>query len=406
MDIGELKAISGIAIGNVITQILRFIFWFIVVWMVTPEKYGYIRYAFTIANFFLLPAASGFPAAITKFISENLDDKKKMKIYAFQTIFIDFVMILITTSIAIGFGIFLPYNIPIISSIFILITGLYYLYISYIRGLIDVRRLIGFGVSVSASRVVLIILFWLMNLQSIFWILFAYSLPLFIGILSMELLKEKTVKFEIFHLDRSILLEIIIFAVPGILSTTLWTITGQVDIVFIKSYYGYSVVGSYSLAKTITSLIGFVNGAIIVLQMPKVSSFKKNHKYIYNYTKKSLKIGFLATSIFAIMLYVFVRSIFDYLFPSAYKNSIPLIYIMIPGMIFAGLFSILAADWTGYGKPIENAKIMFFGMIFVIGLDFLLVPLYGSTGAAVVYTLSQCFIFILMYIKTMKYFRA
>ena len=404
LDSKQIKSISAIAIGNISVRAFRFLFWLIVIWIVTPDEYGYVRYSLTIANFLSLPIVSGFAGAITKFISEHTGHNKKMEIYAFQTILLDSIIMILVVILVILLGLTSPEQIPILSAYIVITLGLYNIYSSYVRGLMDIKRIVAFGVSVNVSRVVFVLILYLLNLFGLLWVIVAYSFPLAIGLFVGRLFRDKTLNIKKYPLDFSIVKKISVFALPGILSAGMWMLVGQVDIIFVNAYLGFQEVAYYSLAKTLSSVIGFVAGAIIVLQMPKISSFRDNKKKIYTYTKKSLKLAFLATGFLALLLYISSKFILELFFPETYIASLPLIYILIPGSIFSSLFAILGATWTGYGKPIEEAKAVFFGAISILSLNFLLIPSYGALGSATAFTLSQTIIFLLLYYKTIRYF--
>ncbi len=404
IDPNYVKSISTIAIGNISAQAFRFLFWLVVIWIVTPPEYGYIRYSLTIANFLALPAISGFPSAITKFISEHTGNKERMQFYAFQTIFLDSLIMIFVVCIGIIFSGMFPKDIPLLSVYIMVILGLYSMYYAYVRGLMDVKRIVMFGVSVNISRVIFVFILYYFNLHGILWVMFAYSFPLAIGLLIGNVSGKKALSFKRFAPDHGAFKRMLTFALPGIVSASMWMFVGRIDVVFIKVYLNLSEVAYYSLGKTLSSIIGFVTGAVIVLQMPKISSFRENKKKIYNYTKKSLKIGFLASLLLAFTLYVSAPFILKWFFPPEYMASLILIYILIPGVVFSGLFAILGATWAGYGKPIEEAKAVFFGVISILFLNFLLIPSYGAVGSAIAFTVSQTLIFLLLYYRSIRYF--
>jgi len=398
-----IKSVSSIATGNVLAQAFRFLFWFVVIWIVSKEEYGYLKYSLTVATFLSIPAVSGFSAAITKFMAENLDNREKMEKIAFQTIIIDATILaaLIVTSLLTCT--ILPDKIPMISVYLLSILGVYSMYYAFSRGLMDVRRIISFTVTVNLFRTLIVFFLYAIGFRGIQWALFAYGLPLLIGLMFSVALGTDRARPHISRIDTKFMKRISIFAIPGLISAGMWIFVGQIDIIFITNYFGYEKTASYSLAKTFSSVIAFVTSAIIVLQMPKISSFKGDLERIYRYTMRSLKLAIIVVVPMAILLYVFSSTIIR-IFPEDYTESLGFLYIIIPGTIFSGLFALLGATWTGYGKPEEEAKVLAMGVASILLLNFILIPVIGIWAIPTSFLITEAFIFIIMFIKTERYF--
>jgi O-antigen/teichoic acid export membrane protein len=404
LDPNQIFSISKIAIGNVSAQAFRFLFWLSAVWILTPDEYGLIRYSLTIANFLSLPVLTGFSAAITKFISEH-KNTRNINLYIINTIVFDIVILISLVFLAVLLGISFPNQIPLLSTYILIVLGFYAIYYAYVRGLMDVNRIVAFTVSVNLLRVVFIFIFFVLNLFGILWALVAFGLPLIFGWGISELFRgDSPVIFRNTpSLDLKVWKEILYFAVPGFVAGSLWMFIGQIDIIFIKAYLTLADVAYYSLAKSLASTIGFVTGAIIVLHMPKISSFKKNKNIIYSYTKKSLKVAIYGSLILSLLLYSSSPFIFRF-FPKSYENSLISFYILIPATFFSGLFGIVGATWIGYGKPEKEAQISALILPVIVVLNFILVPSLSIAGAAISYLISEFLMFIFIYISFIKNF--
>ena len=404
LDPKQVFSVSKIAIGNVSAQGLRFLFWLSAIWILTPSEYGLIRYSLTVANFLALPVLTGFSGAITKFISEY-GNTEKGKLYALNTILFDALILTLMVILSFVLGIVFPTQIPILSAYMVIVLGLYVMYYSYVRGLMDVNRIVAFGVSVNLIRILFILVFYFLHLFGIFWVLVAFGLPLIFGWPISEI--YRTTDFHMYEslpvVDWKTWKRILFFALPGFISGGMWMFIGQIDIVFIRQYLGLSNVAYYSVAKSLASVAGFVTGAIIVLHMPKISSFKGDKKKIYAYTVKSIKMAIYGLLLISLILIASSPLIFS-VFPEGYTNSILPFYILIPATIFSGLFALIGATWTGYGKPEKEAQALVFILPLVVALNVLLIPLFGISGAALAYLISELSMFIFIYILFEKNF--
>ncbi len=399
----SIMSVSAITLGNVTAQAFRFLFWFIVVWIVTPKEYGYLRYALTLASFFSIPVVSGFAGAITKFMSENLDDRKRMSFFAFQTLFADLIVLITILILSLIANSLNKERFSMVIIYMIAVLGTYSMYYSFSRGMIDVGRIISFTVSVNVYRTVMVILLYAIGLRGTSWALFAYGFPLILGLLISRIYKKKSIALKIYRPDREAMRKIARFAIPGMLSAGMWTFIGRVDILFITHFFGFEETAYYSLAKTLSLTLGFVTQAIIVIQMPKVSSFRSDRRKIYSYTKKSLKMAVMAVVPLSALLYLTAPFILRF-FPPDYARSIPFLYLIIPGTVFSGLFALLGATWIGYGKPEEEAKVTAIGSVAIIAFNLILIGPLGIYGIPVSFFLAELLIFVIMLIMTERYF--
>jgi len=70
--------------------------------------------------------------------------------------------------------------------------------------------------------------------------------------------------------------------------------------------------------------------------------------------------------------------------------------ILLPGIFFMGLESVLVQHFTGTGLPAAIPWFWAITVVFNIGLNLLMVPRFGARGAAVNSTLSYALIFLLV----------
>ena len=89
-------------------------------------------------------------------------------------------------------------------------------------------------------------------------------------------------------------------------------------------------------------------------------------------------------SVVAILIIPLVWVIVIPLYGAEFAYSRVLFVILLPGMIFWGIFTLLASDIEGRGFPLQISVVSMICAIATIALDLALIPIWGSTGAAVV----------------------
>jgi O-antigen/teichoic acid export membrane protein len=70
--------------------------------------------------------------------------------------------------------------------------------------------------------------------------------------------------------------------------------------------------------------------------------------------------------------------------------------ILLPGIFFMGLESVLVQHFTGTGLPAIIPVFWIITLVFNIGLNLVVVPTFGARGAAAISTLSYTLIFLLV----------
>ena len=402
LDISLVKITSTILSGNLLSQGFRYIFWFSLVWIVTVKEYGEIRYAMVMAGFLSLPVVYGFGGAITKFISEHRTDSK-FQLYAFHTILVDLLMLALMLLVTGTLSFLWSDLVPGITVFFILILAYYNLYYASVRGVIDIRRMVLFGVLVNGMRVLFLLIFYLFSISGVYPTIIAYGLPIVIVSVILTAFRRETVDIRSPRYDRTAVKRIVRFSVPGFTNAFFVMFISQVNIPVIKLLSGVENVAYYSLAFTIANMIVFISTAVTSVQMPSISGLKGDITKINEQTRKYFRMGVVAIVSAAALLSITIPLIFMFL-PSDYSSSIPILYALIPGAVFAGLFAILSATWVGYGRPTESLKAAIFGSPTILLMDLILIPMAGLLGAAISYSIAEAVVFLLLYLKTRRSF--
>ncbi|MCX6799419.1 MAG: polysaccharide biosynthesis C-terminal domain-containing protein, partial [Candidatus Diapherotrites archaeon] len=94
------------------------------------------------------------------------------------------------------------------------------------------------------------------------------------------------------------------------------------------------------------------------------------------------------------------------IYPGSYQPAAEPLSILIFGIGFFALFSVLASLVSGYGKPVMPTAIALLALLLDFALNAALIPAFGLDGAALASTISMFFALVAMAAYTIFLFRA
>jgi O-antigen/teichoic acid export membrane protein len=214
-------------------------------------------------------------------------------------------------------------------------------------------------------------------------------------------------KHFILSLKFSMLKKSILFSLPLVPTLLTAFILNLSDRIFIDRYMGLSEVGLYSLAYKIASIVLIVISAINMAVTPffyrKISElgFVYSSIWIKEFNNSYVKIIGSLVLIFLI----FSKEVIFIFFGSSYVESAHIVGLLILSYYFSGTNNvngrlILYQKKTYYSMAIDMTT-----ALLNIILNFLLIPKYGMTGAALATLASMLFAFIVSYIFVKLYLR-
>ena len=170
--------------------------------------------------------------------------------------------------------------------------------------------------------------------------------------------------------------------IPHVLSAGLYF---AADRLFISKFLSNADVALYAAALQLALVISVIQNSIskgwnpfIMEVLQNKNSFDESIKKIFKY----ISIGSLILFFIVLMWAIAVLFISDIIFPSAYGGieSISISLIMAYG--FLGLYKLFVPIPLFYKKTTSLSKITMFIFLMNIGLNFILIPIYGIIGAA------------------------
>ena len=364
--------------------------YFITIWMaryIGPETYGVFSYATASAAILAAIGVAGLNGVAIKFlVEENENHNKNM-----GTIF----TIRLTVSVIcyLVFIVFLllsqdNYSLKTVLS-FIICFRVVFTPFSVIESYFDsivlsknrvLARNIAYGL-----RSLLIVLFIVLK-----WPLFVLGiipvLEEILGISGLVFLYQKYKHGKLFNwkFDKKLANRLMKEAWPMVISSAGAILYVKIDQVMVVELLDELQGGYYAVAVKISELFAFIPGLIVGTFYPTIIQSKKISEK--EYKKKMQKLILLMMSIaflLGILIYFLANEIVYYSFGNEFIEAVPLIRIHIWTLILTFLATVLSR-WLIIEKLTKFSLLRhLLGVIANIGLNFLLIPIMGSKGAAI-----------------------
>lgn len=247
----------------------------------------------------------------------------------------------------------------------------------------------------------------LMSNKSIEW--FAFSLTLDIILVGLfYLIVYQKYKHNSFGISKSICKRLIKSSFPFILASIMTVVYGQMDKVMIRTILDNdALVGLYSVALTICTLISFIPNAIIETARPVVMEAKKNDKEIYQLRfKQMVAMVFWLCFLYSIFVMLFSKYILFILYGTEYLAANTCLKIAVWYTSFAFIGSAKSIWFICERKNKYVFLFSFFGVITNFGLNFIFIPKIGINGAAIATLITEFsvnFLYPLLFKDTREY---
>lgn len=197
-------------------------------------------------------------------------------------------------------------------------------------------------------------------------------------------------------LDRKLFLHMLPFGIKSYLSCLLSYLVLRADIFMIDLYLDKTQNGLYSLAVNLADIVNLAAVSVSMLLFPKLSEMKENSRkkeFIY----KTLKVMSLLMLLLVSAAMAVSGAAVVLLYGDEYKDSVSVFRILMPGILFWALSSILFNYFSSLNKIEINIIASIVGLVVDIGMNYLLIERMGIRGVALASTISYIMVFFILY---------
>lgn len=399
------KNIGLYSLLNLINASIPFLLLPILTQNLSKESYGIID-LFTNLNYIFLPIIGlNIGSSVIRFYydKEKIDFSKFISsillfLALFGILIIGMSFLTISFFPIIGRSTGLPNQVIYLSIAFALFSQVCEILLSFWRA---EEKPIQFGVfRVSKSLLDLGIAAYLIVFINLDWEARVYTSVLIAGIFSLIaiyiLIKELGLNFDF---DFSYLKMGLVYSSPLIFHSLGGYIISFSDRFIILHFLGLDEVGLYAVAYQVGMVMSFISNSFNQAWTPFLfSKLKEGNKKTLNQINKINFIYFLVMIILAFIIYLFVPIIYDVFIGEAFAVSPMIIFWVLLGYVFNGMYKMLVNYMFFYKMTKHLAGITIFAAIINIIFCFYLVPSYGIIGAAISTTISFSMMFILVFI--------
>jgi O-antigen/teichoic acid export membrane protein len=192
--------------------------------------------------------------------------------------------------------------------------------------------------------------------------------------------------------DAQLLKTMLAYGVKFYVSIMAGTIILRADLLIVNRFRGAAEAGVYGIASQFSFLLLMLPGVIATLLFPRVAATQDDRGDFAVLVTRHTTVVMLMTCLGAIAL----AYLLPFIYGANFGDATIQLLILLPGIFFMGLESVLVQHFTGTGLPAAIPWFWVITVVFNIGLNLLIVPRFGARGAAVNSTLSYALIFLLV----------
>lgn len=217
----------------------------------------------------------------------------------------------------------------------------------------------------------------------------SYLLALFIGFGSALLMTTFAVYRRIEHrpLANNALQEMVKVGLSNQLAMLAQFISYRIGFYFLNELKDTSSVGIYSNAVSIAEAIWLTGHAISTILYARIANLTDD-KTSGEITVKLARLNLLLTLTLVIPVAFIPDSFYLFMFGKDFTGVSTLIQILLPGILIFSMNMVCSNYFAGTGRYFINTMASLLGMVFTLMGSYLLIPDYGTKGAALAATAS------------------
>jgi len=190
------------------------------------------------------------------------------------------------------------------------------------------------------------------------------------------------------------------FGVKGYAGNALQVLNYRVDVFILSAVTAASVVGYYSVAVGVTTVLWLLPQSLSDVLFPRVAALSASEHRDAEHQRdfvemKSLRHATIIVTVGALVLALASIFLIVPIYGAGFKEAIPISLIRLPGVALIGIGAILSSIIVGRGRPEYGLYSALISTPITMALYFILIPRFDAQGAAVATTISFTLNFVL-----------
>lgn len=353
-----------------------------------PEVYGMYGIIVSLITIVNLTQVSGIPQAVSKYVASNSEEieavyKTGFLIQVVSTSFVSLLFFLLSKNVAVLLKD--PGLVPYLqlASLVFPFYGLFTLLTGYYNGLHYFRKQALMHIIYSVFKTLAVIGFAIFF--GLYGVVFGFIVSSLIAMLSGFHIFDIRSKFFSFK-------KLTFFSLPLICLAIFSTLLQSVDLLLIKSIMQSNTYVGFYVANQSISIIPYYSvialGTVLFPSISKTVS-QKLKKETQGLIKDSLRFGLMVTIPSAAIISASSREILTFLYSSTYERGAESLSILVIGVSFLTIFTLLTTIISGSGSPLISCFLAGLGVLISFVLCAFLVPWLGLSGASISTTVAS-----------------
>lgn len=242
----------------------------------------------------------------------------------------------------------------------------------------------------------------LMNLGISGAMMAAIGGPLFMT--SILLFKNKFIKSFSLKYDWEVIKAMVSLGIVYAVSLLVINLNYKVDVILLDKLSSTYQLGIYSKGVAITQYLWQIPMLLSTIVFSR-SAVSKNAVLFSYKVIQLLRLSFIIIGLASLFLWAFSDLIIVGMYGEAFRKSIQVLNLLLPGVLILTIFKVMNMDLAGKGKPWLSMKAMLPALVINIVLNILLIPNYGANGASIASTISYAIagiLFLILYSREVK----
>jgi O-antigen/teichoic acid export membrane protein len=168
----------------------------------------------------------------------------------------------------------------------------------------------------------------------------------------------------------------------------------RIDLLMVNYFNGVIEAGIYSVAVGFADLVYMLPIAIGTILFPRIARDQTGEGGL---TLLACRFAVLLMGVVCLAAGLLAKPIILFLYGPAFANSVGPFLWLLPGVFALSLEAIVANDLAGRGYPAILVVFWCIGLLLNIGLNLILIPRWGATGAAAASTVTYAVMSVLVF---------
>lgn len=182
--------------------------------------------------------------------------------------------------------------------------------------------------------------------------------------------------------DGRILKNIFRYSIVALTANVLFFLVYRVDYWFVKRFCTAEQLGNYIQVSKLGQIVLLLPGILASVIFPRTALGK--HEDMARALSRMIRIAVLLFCLMFVVTFFTGRTVFPLVFGRSLDQMYMPMLILLPGVLFLSVLSLLSAYFAGIHRPDVNAKGALAGLAVIVIGDALIIPRYHIAGAAAV----------------------